>query len=50
MKKSVASNGRPAKNTGLSGATPPDCSVHQGIVAQRLFPGATVEESPDCQV
>jgi hypothetical protein len=28
----------------------PDCPVHQGTVAQRLVPGGTVEESPDCPV
>jgi hypothetical protein len=35
---------RPAKSTGLSGATPPNCPTHQGIVAQRLVPSGTVED------
>jgi hypothetical protein len=27
-----------------------DCPVHQGTVAQRLVPGGTMEEGPDCSV
>jgi hypothetical protein len=36
---------RPAESTGLSGATPADCPVHQGTVAQWLVPGGTIEET-----
>jgi hypothetical protein len=36
---------RPAESTGLFGATPPDCLVHQGTVAQQLVPSGTMEES-----
>jgi hypothetical protein len=35
----------PDESTGLSGATTPDYPVHQGIVAQQLVPGGTLEES-----
>jgi hypothetical protein len=28
----------------------PDYLVHQGTVAQRLVPGGTMEEGPDCPV
>jgi hypothetical protein len=33
------------ESTEVSDATPPDCPVHQRIVAQWLVPGGTVEES-----
>jgi hypothetical protein len=33
MKKVLPLADRLAESTGLSGATPPDCPMHQGIVA-----------------
>jgi hypothetical protein len=45
MNKVLPLADRPTEHTGLSNATPSDCSVHQVIVAQRLVPGGTIEES-----
>jgi hypothetical protein len=45
MKKVLPLANCPAESTRLSGATLPNCPVHQRTVAQRLVSGGTMKES-----
>jgi hypothetical protein len=49
-KKCVATGGLSGRGHRTDRCHTPDCPVHQGTVAQRLVPGGTVEEGPDCPV